>query len=320
MSYIASVTNRATLKNFSDGEPLSGFSWETGEAAATFTAFRAMFRLLIFLLSAAMLAACSRQARPVESGAQQYPVTGMVLGVNAAKDRLRVAHDEIPGFMEKMTMEFEVAPGTDLSAFAAGDIIAGKLVVSEKQTRLGEIRKTGQGMPPKIAAPRGIPEPGTALPNATLLGEDGAEIRLADYRGKVLAITFIYTRCPLPDYCPRMNSHFANTARDLADERCHWLSVTIDPANDTPQLLAEYGKQFPERKGRWKFATGTTEEVGKLAKFAGLEIRAAGAQLDHNLRTLVVGADGKLTKTFTGNQWTPAELAEEMRRALGEGR
>jgi protein SCO1 len=273
-----------------------------------------MFRLLTLLLAATILIACSRAPKAGTSGAKQYPVTGMVLGVNAAKDKLRVAHEEIPDFMEKMTMEFEVTD--DISALAPGDIIAAKLLVTETRTMLGEIRKTGRGTVPKTPAQTGVPAIGAELPDATLTTEDGTPIRLADYRGKVLAITFIYTRCPLPDYCPRMNSNFATAMRDLRDERCHWLSVTIDPANDTLQLLAEYTKQFPARNGRWKFATGSVEEVGKLAKFAGMEIRAAGAQLDHNLRTVVIGADGKTTKVLTGNEWKPEQLAQEMKSAL----
>ena len=244
-------------------------------------------------------------------------MTGMVVGVNAAKDRLRVAHDDIPGFMEKMTMEFGVSAGTDISAFVPGDIIAGKLLVTETHTKLTEIRKTGHGTPPKAPAPSGVPEVGVEVPDVALTDDSGAAIRVSDYRGKALAITFIYTRCPLPDYCPRMNSNFATAIRDLADARCQWLSVTIDPANDTPQLLADYAKQFSARDGRWKFATGSVEEVSKLAKFAGLEIRAAaGAQIDHNLRTIVVAEDGKITKVFTGNQWKPEELVQEMKSAL----
>lgn len=244
----------------------------------------------------------------------------MILGVNVAKGRLRVAHDDIPGFMEKMTMEFEVSAGIDISAYEPGDMIAGKLLVTETHTKLSEIRKTGHGTLPKSPAQTGVPELGVQMPDALLTDDSGAPFRISDYRGKALAITFIYTRCPLPDYCPRMNSNFATTIRALADTRCQWLSVTIDPANDTPQLLADYAKQFSARDGRWKFATGSVEEVGKLAKFAGLEIRAAGAQIDHNLRTLVVGPDGKIAKVFTGNQWTPEELAVAMRRVLGNER
>ena len=263
-----------------------------------------------------LLGACSRAPKPPAISEQQYPLKGTVLSVNAANARLRVKHDEIPGFMEAMTMEFEATTSAELANIKPGDTITGKLRVTENQTKLSEIQKTGHAAVPTEPASPNTPKLGTQLPDATLTDDSGAALRLSDYRGKTLAITFIYTRCPLPDFCPLMNSNFATAARDLTDARCHWLSLTIDPTNDTPQLLAEYAKQFPSRDTRWKFATGSIEEVTKLAKFAGLEIRTAGTQIDHNLRTLIVGPDGKLTKVLTGNQWKPEELAEEMRRTL----
>lgn len=232
------------------------------------------------------------------------------------RKRLRLAHEEIVGFMEAMTMELDVVAASEIAALQPGDLITATLRVTDARTELTAITKVGHTAPPKEAAQLGVPQPGAEFPDAALIDDTGKPFRIADHRGKAIALTFIYTRCPLPDFCPRMNSHFAATMHELPDERCLWLSVTIDPTNDTPQLLAEFAKQFTARGERWKFATGPAEEVSRLATFAGLEIRAAGAQLDHNLRTLVIAPDGKVSKVFTGNQWQPSELAAEMKRVV----
>ena len=272
-----------------------------------------MPRLLSILVSL-LLAACSRPAPKVTPVSQIYPVRGTVVSVAPEQKHLRLAHEDIPGFMEAMTMEFDVATSAEIAALLPGDIITGKLEVTETHTTLLAIQKVGHTAPPNPPVQAGAPAPGSLLPDATLLDDTGKLLRISDLRGKTLALTFIYTRCPLPDFCPRMNSHFATAARDLAGDNFRLLSLTIDPANDTPQILADYAKQFQPRPAQWRFLTGELPEVTRLATFAGLQIRKADAQLDHNLRTLIIAPDGTVAKTLSGNQWQPAELVAEMKR------
>jgi protein SCO1/2 len=135
-----------------------------------------------------------------------------------------------------------------------------------------------------------------------------------------VGITFIFTRCPLPDFCPRMTTHFAEVRKELASalpaEKWRLLSVSIDPAYDTPGRLHDYaGRYGPERDG-WIFATGAEDSIRALTSAAGLSVGGEAPMLNHNLRTLVLEPSGKVARVFPGNEWTPAELTAEIRRAL----
>jgi protein SCO1/2 len=152
------------------------------------------------------------------------------------------------------------------------------------------------------------------LPDLALVAESGHAFRLGDaLRGKTTALTFLFTRCPLPDYCPRLASHFAAVQRELAarapDAAWQLLSVTIDPAYDTPERLAAYAAQHGADATRWTFATGEVAALSELAACFGLTVSGEGAALSHNLRTAIVDADGRVQKVFPGNAWSPAELA-----------
>lgn len=270
----------------------------------------------IAIVAFILLAACSKPKPPAAPAEKTYPVRGTVALVQPERKALRVAHEEIVGFMEAMTMEFDVATAAEIASLQPGDIITGTLHVSETRSELRGIVKTGHAEPPKPFVQAGAPKPGAGLPDATLLDDTGKSFRISGLRGKAVVLTFIYTRCPLPDYCPRMNNHFAAAIRDFPSERCAWLSITIDPANDTPQALTAYAKQFDPRPEQWKFVTGEPIEIAKVAAFSGLQLRKAGAQLDHNLQTLVVDPEGKVTKVFTGNQWQPGEIVAELKKIL----
>lgn len=271
--------------------------------------FLAIFALIL-------LVACSKPKPPAVPLDTAYPVRGTVVLVQPERKTVRVAHEEIVGFMEAMTMEFDVRSADEIAALQPGDIIAGTLHVSETRTELSGIVKTGHTVPPKPFVQAGAPKPGAELPDATLMNDSGTAFRISGLRGKAIVLTFIYTRCPLPDFCPRMNNHFAVAVREFPSERCVWLSITIDPANDTPKVLAEYARQFDPRPAQWQFVTGEPIEIAKVAAFSGLQLRKAGAQLDHNLQTLVVDPEGKVTKVFTGNQWQPSEIVAELKRVL----
>jgi protein SCO1 len=275
-----------------------------------------------FLAAAMLLAGCDQKAPPAATKLTPvtYDVRGVLHRVEAARGAAIIAHEEIPGYMEAMTMEFTAAAPPELDGLEPGDVVTFRLTVTENDSRIEKVKKVGRTTPPVPPVQSGMPLAGTPLPDVELLDDAGRTFRLADRKGTPLAITFIFTRCPLPDFCPRMNAHFAATLRDLASGSCHFLSVTIDPAHDTPARLAEYARKFRHDSDRWTFAGGEAAEIRKLAAFAGLETKGEGVAITHNLRTLVVDAGGRVTRVFAGNDWQPSELAAELKRAAPDQR
>ncbi len=252
--------------------------------------------------------------------AQEFVVRGVIKKIDAAAGRVVISHENIPGYMPAMTMDFQAARPVELHGFEPGDELEFRLAVTDTQSRVDRLRKLGRALIASDDAP-GIPPRGTVLPDVSLVDEHGNPLHLSQCQGRVVAITFIFTRCPLPDFCPRMSRHFAAVAHDLQKEPpASWalLSVTIDPANDTPAVLAEYARVYrPEAAGaQWSFATGDPGEIRKLSAAVGLATKGDGAGLEHNLRTVVLNRDGKLRRVFAGNEWPPEELAAEMRRAM----
>ena len=244
-----------------------------------------------------------------------YEVRGVLQRADAGRGVAIVAHEEIPGYMEAMTMEFVAAQPSELAALEPGDVLTFRLTVGEAASRIEQVRNVGHTTPPAPPAAAGIPATGAPLPDVTLVNDAGRAFRLAEHRGAVLAITFIFTRCPLPDFCPRMNAHFATARAQLAVEKYRFFSVTIDPAHDTRERLAEFARPIRGESSHWEFATGELAEIHRLMAFAGLETRGEGAGLSHSLRTLVVDADGKIARVFVGNDWQPAELVAAMKAA-----
>jgi protein SCO1/2 len=147
-----------------------------------------------------------------------------------------------------------------------------------------------------------------------LVDQDGAPLPLSDLRGTAVALTFIFTRCPLPDYCPRMSHHFAELEKRLAAEPAlhaatNLLSVSFDTEHDTPEVLTAYARRYAEPPFRhWRFATGDPDEVRRLADFSGLDYQKDGESFVHNLRTVVIDPQGRVAEVLRGNDWQPEDL------------
>ena len=290
-----------------------------------------MRRIALALGFAAALG-CGRGEAPKAAapGAAEkpYPLKGVVVSVDAGASKVIVRHQEIPGYMDAMTMPFNVAESKILAELRPGDEIEAKLVVGEKSSRLEGIVVSRHGT---AVATQVIPEqgpygkPGDPAPVTVLIGQDGKAISLADFKGKAVALTFIFTRCPLPDFCPRMNAQFAEMETLLAKEpalyaKTQLLSVSFDPEHDTPQVLREYRERFLKGvKGvapaHWKFATGTPDHIKEFATFFGLTYLKSGDQFVHSLATAVVGPDGKVLSIRRGNDWEVPEVIEDLRKA-----
>jgi len=253
-----------------------------------------------------------------------YTLTGQVIAIDSARREITIRHRDIPGFMSAMTMPFKVQNPALLEGRQAGDLITATLVVSKTESHLSSIVSTGHAPLPDAGFPvfsTGKLEPGGAVEDADFTDQFGRHQRLSDWRGKTLAITFIYTRCPLPDFCPRMNKQFAALQTEVESEpalkqRVHLFSITLDPDFDTPPVLAAHASRAAADSAVWTFLTGTTSAVDRFAAQFGVYVVREGndaAGVTHNLRTVLVGADGRLLKIAAGADWNPAELVEVIR-------
>ncbi len=260
-------------------------------------------------------------------GSRRYPLRGVVQAM-LPDGQAEVAHEDIPGFMPAMTMPFRIR-GT--SGVRPGDRIEATLVMRDTESWLEDVRVLARGLP--IARRASAPEPatpGTLVPDLRLVNQDGVPIGLAGYRGRVLVLTFIYTRCPVPEFCPRMMTRLSELDERLsADpalfEKTHLLAISFDHEFDTPEVLRYYGKAWAKDRGRgrhhhFELATGSAEQVRAAADFFGVSFWNEAGQIVHSFCTAVIGADGRLAASFDGNEWTADELLREVRAAAAARR
>lgn len=254
-----------------------------------------------------------------------YELEGRVVSVDRRAKQVVVAHKEIPGLMKAMTMGFPLKNERDLDRVQPNDRIAGTLYVEADRSYLEilVIQRGPEGGDDAPEAPAG-PAPGDAAPDIALVDHDGRALKLSELRGRAYAVTFIYTRCPLPDFCPRMDRNFVEAAKHLqadpgAAARYQFLSVSFDTEYDTPAVLKQYRARYrrsePAGAVPWSFVTGAAEDVRALATFFGLTYTGEGAEIVHTLRTAVVDGEGRVVRVFSGNQWTPEELVAALRGA-----
>jgi protein SCO1/2 len=173
-----------------------------------------------------------------------------------------------------------------------------------------------------------MPAPGEEVPDFSFTNQSGKHISLKQYRGNVLLVTFIYTRCPFPDFCPRVSSNFAEIYKQLgaapALTGAHLLSISFDPEHDTPKVLRDYGYSVahvrdPALFGRWEFAAPGAADLPRLADFFALTVKPEGGLITHNLSTAVIGPNGKIVKWYHGSDWQPSDLIKEATQARNAG-
>jgi protein SCO1/2 len=283
------------------------------------------------LLLVIVVVICAGLAEGCQSAPEKhYSIQGEVISADPAKKLLTVKHGDIPGLMPAMTMSYQVADPKQIEALQPGDKISADLVVSESKGRLEKIVLISKGdVKPTPGTTQRIPEKGDAVPDFALVNQNGKIIHFGDYRGKVLLVTFIYTRCPLPDFCPRMNENFRAVQKLLQDtpgatERAEFLSISFDPEHDTAAVLKHYASLYKksepgEKPFDWQFAAPSVKDLSELAQFFGLVYRPEQAQIVHSLSTTVIGPDGKVEKWYSDNEWTPADAAQAMAEAIHRG-
>lgn len=280
---------------------------------------------LFFPLLCLLLASCGPKPEPQPQG-RRFDLKGTVVSVDKAQQTATISHEEVEGFMDAMTMPFKVKEAWALDVMKPGDAVHAALVVTDGSAWLEDVvvvqvpEKADRSGGPESA---GLPRPGDAVPDFRLVNQDGRPVSLKKYQGKALLLTFIYTRCPLPEYCSLMSNNFAGIERELEKDadlyaRTHLLSVSFDPAYDTPKVLRSYGaattgRYDKETFAHWEFATAPPEEVAKMAQFFGLTYAPEKDQIAHSLQTALVAPDGKLAKLYPGNEWKPEEVLGDIR-------
>jgi protein SCO1 len=272
----------------------------------------------VFLAAVALVAACDR-----EPPARQYELTGQILAVDTARNEVLIKHDNIRNFMPAMTMPFTVKDPSLLSGREPGDLVTATLVVGETSAHLSSLTRTGHAKletPPVVSdAPR-VLMPGEPVADGLLVDQQEKARPFSSFKGHRVAITFMFTRCPLPDFCPLMDRHFAavqKTIQGAADMRdVRLVSMTLDPEFDTPAVLSRHAARLNADPAVWSFVTGEPKAAADFARQFGIYTErdlGTGANLVHNLRTAVVDADGRMVKVHSGNDWTPADLVADLK-------
>lgn len=259
-------------------------------------------------------------------GVREYVLRGQIVAVDPGKLEVTIRHADIPGFMPGMQMAFRVRNAGLLTDRAPGDLVTGTLVVEDTAAHLRTLERTGTAPLPATSTAAAMPPvltPGEAVTDAPLVDETGRARRLADWRGRALAVTFIYTRCPLPNFCPLMDRHFKAVQDQLrADpalaDRVRLLSISIDPEHDTVAVLARHARAVQADPLIWSFLTGARPDILGLASQFGVSVLQEDAQpseVVHNLRTAVLDPEGKLVTILSGGDWTPRDLVVALGQA-----
>jgi protein SCO1/2 len=293
------------------------------------------------MLMGAFVAGCkgasggaSVAAVPAAGELKTFPIHGKIVSVDAAKGSVVLNHEAVPGFMGAMTMKYKLKDATVVSELHPGDQITAKLLVRKvgedfDDAMLDEIVVTAQARPDyKPAVQYHVPTAGDAVPDFKLLNENGKTIHLAQFKGRVVLLTFIYTRCPLEDYCPRMNKNFAQIDKALAADpaiykQTHLLSISFDPTFDTPAILKSYGGIYTGGNTRafahWDFAAPDEGDLLPMEEFFDVGVTPGDAgTLNHSLSTALIGKDGKVRVWYPTNEWTPADVLAAMKSAAAE--
>ena len=291
--------------------------------------------LFLFIIVLFTFSACQQQDAKKTSGeAKRYPLKGKVVSVDKAKKKAKIEHEEIPGFMEAMTMDFPIYEDWVWENLAPGAQVHAELVVDSSADEPYWLEKIG------IVA---LPQPGQAevplndkfvqvgkeVPNFNLVNQDGKKFSLNDYRGKALAVTFIYRECPLPEFCIKMSRHFSDMANQIAADpvgkkNVRLLSISFDPERDTPEKLRQYGLGYLGTDAKddftvWQLAVGPDKDVKAVADFFGLRYETDAedkTQINHSLITAVISPEGKVTRVFSGGDWTTDQIMSELNSTL----
>jgi protein SCO1 len=286
---------------------------------------------LVLLLT--LLTAC--HSKSPQPATKRYAFKGRVVSIDSQDQSAVIDGEAVPGFMSAMAMSYKIKPASTLSQLAPGDSISADVVVVESTAQsdnsepdywLENVKVTARATAaPASTSSLHMPSPGEDVPDFAFTNQSGRPISLSQYRGKVLLVTFIYTRCPFSDFCPIMSSNFAQINQRIASDPSlagiHLLSISFDPEHDTPRVLRNYGfsvahTRSPALFDRWEFAAPTAADLPKIADFFALKVTPDGGFLTHNLSTTVISRDGKIVTWYHRSDWQVSDLIKDATTAL----
>jgi protein SCO1/2 len=282
--------------------------------------------LFIFLALSGLLISSGAKSAVVFSAAdesgtnvQTFAANGVVKEINPDARTVLIQNEAISNYMSAMTMPFKVKDTKALAALQPGDKISFKLHVTETESWVDQFIKIGtvslkENKPSsKSTSETQIVRGRNPLLDYKFTNELGQAVSLSDFRGQALAITFFYTRCPLPDYCPRLSKNFQEASQKLQSmpgvpTNWHFLSFSFDPEFDTPAMLKAYGESYQYDPNHWSFMTGPPDKIAELARQSGVKYESDDGLINHNFRTLIVDASGHLQMVFP----TSGDLSDEI--------
>lgn len=296
-------------------------------SVAKFNRRKAFWARIAALLCVTLAVAGCNRPTTTNSSARSYEVRGIVRGFAPDRSTVSIEHEDIPGFMPAMTMPFSVKNPNEITGLKIGDAISFRTTVTDKDLFLDQVKKLPasdvHAAEPTPTANVSDPKPclgeGDILPPFNLTNQDGARVTAETFRGRPWALTFIFTRCAVPTFCPLISRNFAELQEAIkADaalaERARLLSITLDPQFDTAAVLKNYAQNQDADPQIWTFATGEPAEIARLTQDFAVQVQPAEGTIAHGLATALIGADGKVVRIWRGNAWTPGEVLAELRK------
>lgn len=290
---------------------------------------RSLLWLMALPLLLILVSGCHQDKAPRPE--RQFPVKGKIVSTMPDKGEVMLDHEAIPGFMEAMTMPYRLADPSVLSELHPGDRITATLIsgydaAGPVNMRLTNIVVTAQAKPDYLPKTQyHVPTAGETVPGYPLLNQSGKTIDISTFKGKVVLLTFIYTRCGMSEFCPKMSRNFAEVDKALAADpalyaKTHLLSISFDPAYDTPKVLKSYGGAYTGRYtnetfGHWDFAAPKIKDLPGVEHWFSLGVTGEGLQIQHSLATVIVGKDGKVIAFYPTNDWKIDDVVNAMRQA-----
>jgi protein SCO1 len=295
-----------------------------------------MYRVPVFLcLFLLLLPGCKSgntasedRAKEMSSTGGVYQIKGIVVSSDASRGEVMIDTEAIPGFMGAMIMPYKLAQPSIASELHTGDHLTARLQITDSSSKIDQIVVIQQAQPDyKPAKLYNVPAAGESVPNFRFLNQDGKTIDISQFRGKALLITFIYTRCPLPDYCIRMSRNFATvqhllSANPLLYNKTHLLSVSFDPEHDTPKILRAYGTMYTGDTGKqafshWDFVAPPVSEAQSVQQYFNVAVsQGANNTLTHSLSTILIAPDGKIFRWYPTNDWEPSTVVDDIQKAV----
>lgn len=287
-----------------------------------------LLKVALALCLAGAAIGCERAPKS-DDNAQHYTTRGIVRGFSPDRSIISIEHETIPDFMPSMTMPFSARDQKEIVGLKLGAAISFRMIVTEKDFWIDNVKKIGRNEV-QVAEPSTTPtsssdhserlRDGDAMPFFSLTNQNGEHITLETFHDQPLILTFVFTRCPIPNFCPRISSNFAELQQAIkaghgALAKTHLLSITLDPSFDTPEILKQYGEHHGADSKAWSFATGDPKEIDELTHAFAVYVQTEGGTISHGLATALVDRNGNIVKIWRGNGWTPTEIIAELGKA-----